>query len=71
MNTFKHLTKAIKMEIGDKVNFIYSTNTKGEKEILQGKINDLLENNCVLIEVINHKSQNGTLCNRNIADIVD
>ncbi len=71
MNPFKHLTKAIKMEIGDKVNFIYSTNTKGEKKILQGKIKKILRNNCVLIEVINHESQNGALCNRNIADIVN
>ncbi len=59
------------MEIGDRVNFVHSTNIKREKEILQGKINKILENNCVLIEVINDKSRNGTLCNRNIADIVD
>ncbi len=59
------------MEIGDKVNFVYSTNTKGEKKILQGRLKKILENNCVLIEVINHESQDETLCNRNIADIVN
>ncbi len=61
------------LEIGYRVNFVYSTNIEGEKKILQGKINKMLENNCVLIEVINHYSRNsynGTLCNRNIADIV-
>ncbi len=58
------------MEIGDKVNFIYSTNIKEEKKILQGQIKKILENNCVLIEVIKSKNQDGILCNRNIVDIV-
>jgi uncharacterized protein YggL (DUF469 family) len=58
------------LEIGYRVNFVYSTNIEGEKKILQGKINKILENNCVLIEVINDKSLSGSLCNRNIADIV-
>jgi hypothetical protein len=61
------------LRIGDKVNFIHSTNIEGEKKIMQGKINKILGNNCVLIEVINHYSRNsynGTLCNRKMADIV-
>ncbi len=40
------------MEIGDKVNFVFSMDIEGEKKILQGKINKIFENNCVLIEVI-------------------
>ncbi len=59
------------MEIGDTLKFVHSMNIKGEKKILQGKIKRILENNCILIEVINNDSYKGTLCNRNIVDIVD
>ncbi len=68
----KEIDVAETLQIGNEVNFVHRTD-KGEKKILQGKINKILENNCILIEVINHdsyKSYNGTLCNRNIADLV-
>ncbi len=61
------------LRIGDKVNFIHRMDIEGEKKILRGKINKILENDCILIEVINHYSRNsynGMLCNRNIADII-
>jgi predicted RNA-binding protein len=61
------------LEIGDRINFVHRMDIKGEKKIMKGKIKKILEKKCVLIEVINdnsRKSYNGTLCNRNIADIV-
>jgi predicted RNA-binding protein len=66
----KGIDLAEMLEIGYTVKFVHSTNIEGEKKILQGKIKKILDNNCVLIEVINDKSYNGTLCNRNIMDIV-
>ena len=65
----KEIDVAETLQIGDEINFIHSTDN-GEKKILQGKIEKVLENNCVLIEVINDERYNGTLCNRNIADRV-
>ncbi len=57
--------------IGDSVKFVYSTNIKGKKKILQGKINKILANDNVLIEVTGFGGYRGTLCNRNIADIIE
>jgi hypothetical protein len=58
------------LKIWERINFFHSVDIKGEKKIMKGKIRQMLENNCVLIEVIDDKSLSGTLCNRNIADIV-
>jgi hypothetical protein len=65
----KEIDVAETLQIGDEVNFVHKTD-KGEKKVLQGKIEKVLENNRILIGVINDQRYNGTLCNRNIADII-